>query len=332
MGLPLDPLPLEYDEDRNTVPTEGGQRPGTLRLIAFVAIVTVTPVAIAQSPEFAFVISVMDARGRPVTDLNRTDIRMSENGVVAEVLKVQPYSVPVQLTLAVDNGPLSADALSHYRSGLAGLIRALPSDVEVTLITTSPQPRAVVRPTTDRQRLLRGVNEFAPEAEAPHFTDAIVEFSNRYRTDLEITRRLRSLPVLVMVTTTAPEAVSYEVPAISRAFAFLKQRKAKVYVVSLSGLHRSQGLAPINDNRQAIIGIPLVELTGGRYEALAISNRLATLLPEIGREVAVLHVRHANQLLVSVERAANAAGPLQNLRVEVTRADLTGIVSLDGLP
>ena len=37
-----------------------------------------------------------------------------------------------QLTITVDNGPLSRDSLAHYRSGLTGLIKSLPVDVEVT--------------------------------------------------------------------------------------------------------------------------------------------------------------------------------------------------------
>ena len=81
----------------------------------------------------------------------------------------------------VEAGLLSADALAHYRTGLTALVRALPADMEVTLITMSPQPMMVVRPTTDRIRLLRGVNGFAPQEESPRFTDTLVEFSRRCR-------------------------------------------------------------------------------------------------------------------------------------------------------
>ena len=67
-----------------------------------------------------------------------------------QVVKVEPLAIPMKLTIAVDNGLDSADVLAHYRSGLTGLVKALPPDVEITLITTAPQPRTVVRPTTDR--------------------------------------------------------------------------------------------------------------------------------------------------------------------------------------
>ena len=90
--------------------------------------------------------------------------------------------------------------------------------------------------------------------------------------------------------------------------------------------------ADLNTNRQAIIAIPAVKATRGRYEAIAISNHLNTLLPEMGREIAALHVKHVNQLRVTVERPNKLTGPLQTLHIELSRPGLTGSVSGDGLP
>ena len=286
----------------------------------------------AQGEDFQFIIAVADAQGRPIADLRRDEILVSEQGIAHETVKIEPYRVPVTLTIAVDNGPRSGEALGHYRTGLAALVKALPQDVEVTLISIAPQPRMVVPPTTNRQRILRGVNEFAPEAEAPRFTDALVEFSQRLQRQAEQTRRFDSLPVLVMISTTASEAVSYQVPEISRALGFLQSRKAKVYITTLSTSRAGGGAAQINDNRQALIGIPATELTRGRYEALAASSRLTTLLPELGREIAALHRKHASQLLVTVRRSDEISGPVRNPRIEVARPGLTCQVSLDGLP
>ena len=68
--------------------------------------------------------------------------------------------------------------------------------MEVTLITMSPQPMMVVQPTSDRVRLLRGINAFAPQDESPRFTDTLVEFARRYETELQKTNRIDSVPVL----------------------------------------------------------------------------------------------------------------------------------------
>ena len=296
------------------------------------ALLATATLAAAQSEEFQFIIAVSDAQGRPVTDIQRTEILLLDNGTEHEIVKIEPFRVPVTLTIAVDNGPASREALAHYRSGLAGLVKALPPDVEVTLITTSPQPRMVVRPTTDRQRILRGISGFAPEDARPRFTDALVEFSQREQLEVERTRRLDSVPVLVLVSTTANEAVSYEVPEILKALGFLQWRKAKVFITMTSERQDAGSAAQINENRQSLIGIPAVELTRGRYEALAISSRLATLLPEFGRDIAALHRKHANQILVTARRPPELPGPIKNPRVEVRRPGLVGQVSLDGLP
>ena len=282
----------------------------------------------AQSEEIQLILSVADAEGRPVTDLTRDEVVVSENGVEEDIVRIQAYHLPVKLTIAVDNGPLSREALSHYRSGLAGLVDALPEEVEITLITLSPQPMMVVRPTTDRQQILRGVNGFAPQEDLPRFTDALVEFSQRLEKAFQVSRRVDFLPVLVIVSTTANDAISYQAAEISRALEFLQRRRARVYITVLT----VQAGLQINDNRQALIGIPTAEFTRGRYEALAISNRLATLLPEFGRDIAALHQQHQNQLLVTVKRRKGLTGPLQNPRIELERPGLTGQFSLDGLP
>jgi len=287
---------------------------------------------LAQDEPFSFILSVLDQSGRPVRDLERDEIVVSENGVEAEIEKVEAFTMPVALTIAVDNGPLSADALAHYRTGLTALVRALPADMEVTLITMSPQPMMVVKPTTDRIRLLRGVNGFAPQEESPRFTDTLVEFSRRYETALKETNRIASLPMLLMVSTTVTEAVSYSPEQITRALQFLERRKARVHVVMLNVRRETSPRAAIDDGRQAMIAIPATKVTKGRYETLANSSRLTTLLPEMGAEIAALHGRLVNQLFVTARRQSGRRGPLQNGQIGLTRKGLTGSVSLDGLP
>jgi len=301
-------------------------------VIGFFVAALFLPAIVSAQEAFQFVISALDANGQPVPDLKREDVLFAENGVANEIVKIEPLKIPVRLTIAVDNGPLSRDALSHYRSGLEGLIKALPQDVEVTLITTAPQPLRVVKPTTDRVQILKGVNGFGPQDEAPRFTDSLVEFSKLYEDEFNKKKRFDSIPILVTVSTTATESSSYEVPAVSKALTFLRARRARVYVVMISVRQDVEGLAQINTNRQALIAIPTVKATGGRYEALAISNRLATLLPEWGQEIAAMHRKYNNQTLVTARRQQGLKGPLQNPRIELARPGINGAVSVDGLP
>ena len=309
---------------------EGRARSAVLMGLLVALLVPAT--ALRGQEPFQFVVAALDSSGQPVANLTREDILFSENGVKNEVVKIEPFRIPIRLTIAIDNGPLSRDALSHYRAGLEGLVKALPQDVEVTLITTAPQPRRVVRPTTDRVQIVKGINGFGPQDEPPRFTDSLVEFSEVYEKEFDKTKRFDSIPILVTISTTATEVSSYEVPAVSKALTFLRARRARVYAVMLSVRQDVEAFAQINTNRQALIAIPAVKATGGKYEALAISNRLTTLLPEWGEELATLHRKYSNQLLVTALRQEGLKGPLQNPRIELARPGINGEVSVDGLP
>jgi hypothetical protein len=299
-------------------------------LAGAIAILLASLTAVAQD-QFQFVVSAVDGEGKPVTDLKPEDVLMSENGVNAQILKVEPFRMPVKLTLVVDNGPLSRENLTQLRSGLEGLVKALPSgEVEIALISIAPQPRRVVPPTTDPQRVLQGIKNIGPEEARPRFTDAFVEFSKRFQDELQKTKRVDSLPVLVMVSTTAPQTSNYQPSDLDKALAFLQARKARVYVVMTTARQNAVGFSAINSVSQAIVAMPATKATRGRYETLPDSRQVETMLPEFGAEIAALHNKHYNQLLVTAKR--QATGPLQNPRVELARPGLTGLVSLDGLP
>lgn len=305
-----------------------------MRLTRFAALL-VTALALcevlaAQAPQtFQFAVSASDASGAPVTDLKPDDVVMTENGVRQQIVKVEPLSVPMKLTLVVDNGLDSTDALVHYRAGLTGLVDALPKDVEVTLITIAPQPRTVVKPTTDRAQILRGINGFAPEQAAPRFTDSLVEYSERLQKEAKDRKIAPYVPVMVMLSTTSVQQTSYEPPAVTKAVNFLVSRRARLNMIVMSTrTGQATSAESLNASVQATIGIPVVKATNGRYESLAVSSRLATLLPDWGKDLAALHQRQSNQVRVTVERAK--AGDLQNPRIELARTGLNGQVTIDG--
>jgi hypothetical protein len=299
-----------------------------------VGLLALSSVAVLGQPtQFQFALAAMDASGNPVTDIKLEEVIYTEKGEKGTIQKLEPFPIPLKLTISVDNGSDSANALSHYRSGLAGMVEALPTDVEITLISSAPQPRKVVRRTANRQEILRGINGFAPEQERPRFTDVLVEFAQELDKEMRGKDAKPYIPVLVLVSTTANEQTSYEVAEINKALNTLVQRRAKVFVaITSTRVGDVAAVADINTNRQAMIGLPATKSTGGKYEALAISSRLATLLPEWGKELAVWHKRHANQIRVTVQRPGNLTGPFQNLQVELARPGLVGSISGDGMP
>jgi len=181
----------------------------------------------------------------------------------------------------------------------------------------------------DRAQVLRGINGFAPEQASPRFTDALVEFSERLQREVKDKKIAPYVPVMIMLSTTAGQQTSYQPPEVTKAVNFLVGRRARLNMVVMStrtGQATSAG--SINASVQSTIGIPVVKATNGRYESLAVSSRLATLLPEWGKDLAALHQRQSRQVRVTVERAK--AGDLENPRIELARTGLSGQVTIDG--
>ncbi|MGH9241741.1 MAG: hypothetical protein ACRD3G_27150, partial [Vicinamibacterales bacterium] len=173
------------------------------------------------------------------------------------------------------------------------------------------------------------VNGFAPESERPRFTDALVEWSQRLQKELKDGKTPLYVPIMLMVSTAANESSSYQPNEVQRALEFLVSRRARLYVTVNSTRSGDAGAAAeLNTNRQAIISIPATKALNGRYEAIAIFNRLDTLLPEYGKELAAYAKRLGTQHLVTVQRAGG--GPMEDLRIELARQGLKGAVSTDG--
>ena len=285
----------------------------------------------AQQPAtIQFVVGAVDKNGEPIKDLKPEEVIFNEKAGKGTVAKFEPFALPVKVTIAVDNGNQSSEALPHYRIGLKGFVEAFPEGVEMSIYTTSPQPRAVVRPTTDREAILRGVNGFAPESEAPRFTDALVEWSQRLEKESKDSKIKPYIPVMLAVSTTSAESSSYQPPEVQKWMNNLVQRRARLFVsVNSTRSGDARATADMNTARQVIIAVPYTKALNGRYEAIAIFNRLQTLLPEYGKEIADYHKRLTNQYLVTVQRASNT-GPIEGVTVELAREGVTGAVSLDG--
>src|SRR5262245_22816143 len=93
-----------------------------LPVLAGAVSIVLASIGVAAQDQFQFIVSATDADGKPVTDLKPEEVVMTENGVANEIVKVEPFHMPVKLTLVVDNGPLSRENLPELRTGLEGLV------------------------------------------------------------------------------------------------------------------------------------------------------------------------------------------------------------------
>jgi hypothetical protein len=317
-------------------------------VVAAVAACTAAITLSAQAPgTLTLYLSAMDASGKPVTDLKPEEITMSENGVAGKVTAAEKFSLPIHLTVALDNGPGSAQSLGFYRNGMKGFVDALPEGTEVTVIAMAPTPRMVLKSGTMKDQIAKAINNVAPDENSARFTDTLVEFSQRLDKDNK-DKKLNYAPYLVVVSTTAAEASAYQRGDIEKAMTNFTKYGARLSVAmtttkSSSDLNQRTGTASLNstvsnsddvqdlnNGRQALIAIPLVKATNGKYEALAQPSALEKILPEWGKMVGSIANKQANEYKLTIQRPNGATGNLNNLDMHVTRPGVVGSVSGDG--
>ena len=283
-----------------------------------------------QPNQLLVFISAIDANGASVTDLKPEEVAFTENGAPGKVVSLDRHQLPIKLTIAIDNGRESTTALAALRAGLTGLVEALPADVEVTLITMS-QPQTVVRPTTDRAQITQGISRFAPDSRAvPKFSETLVEYSKSLDKDFR-DKKLTYSPMLLLVSTSAPEIEDIEPDTIQKALNTLQTRGARVSVIMFTTTPtNTESVANMKQGRQALISAPIVKASRGKFETVVAFSRLETLLPEWGKEIATSHTKQANQYRAVIDRPGGATGPLNKVGLRLTRAGVNGSVSPDG--
>jgi hypothetical protein len=273
----------------------------------------------AQQP-FQFFVSMTDASGAPVANLTAADFEVRENGALGKVLAVEPIDWPVKVHLLVDTGVgVGGENLVHVRNGVRGFVEALPEGIEMTLVVTAPQARTLIRPTTDRAAILKAPELLAPDSGGGRFIEALAEASQRIERD-----RSNHFPVVVALASTAAGGGNIVDRVVEQLMQRLQARPATVHVVMLSSATRG----PASGLNAVDIGIAVTKLTGGRYENLAAGQRIATLLPEIGQQVAQSHARQSRQYRITFERP-NGSAPLGNITL-AGRGGMRGRLSFDG--
>ena len=248
--------------------------------------------------------SVADVTGKPVTTLEPADLKVLEGGVEAKIVKVEPVSWPVKVQLLVDNGiGLGGQNIQSLKDGIKGLIEALPDNLEVTIVTTAPQPRFLVRPTTDKAMMIEGLSRLAPDGGAGRFVESMNEATQRIEKD-----KTDHFPVIISSATSSGDANVLE-RDVKRIFERIQKRPTTVHVILLNS---TTGSATGGAN-QTQVGLAVTQATRGRYESIAVPTRLATLLPELGKQVAASHEKQSHQFKITVERPAGKSGELGQL-------------------
>jgi hypothetical protein len=287
-----------------------------------VGLAAVSELVAAQAPkQLQIYASVVDGTGSPAKSVEIGDVQLKEGGAEARITKVEPVNWPVKLQILLDNGiGMGTQNVQQLKNGVAGLLEALPPDLEVTLVSTAPQPRILARATTDRAAVQKGLDLLAGDSGAGRFVESLNEATQRIERD-----KTDHFPLIVSVATTVGDRDTRD-SDVDRIMKRLEERPIMVHVVVLvSGASTSGGGAS-----QTNIGLAVTKFTGGRFENINSPTRIATLLPEIGKQAATAIERQSHLFRITADRPAGASGAFGQITVG-TRSPLSVVgLSFDG--
>jgi hypothetical protein len=260
-------------------------------LVVLVAALFAAPLS-AQKQGQLF-LSVTGPDGKPVEGLTAADVTVTEDGMECKTLKVEPITWPTKVQVLVDNGRSNTSPINPLRDGLKEFFTLMPDGTEVSVYVTAGTPRAIIKGTTDKQKLIDSIALIAPDNGAGMFFDALSEAAERVAKE-----KTPSFGIIMMI---GSDFGSMRV--LDRDYQKLQQnvfeKGITTHVILTVG-----GQGGASGGGQVDVGINVTKLSGGRFENINGSTRLATLLPEYGKLIADSIRRQGNQVRVTYERPA----------------------------
>jgi len=320
------------------------QRLAATALVAGLATIGAAVAAVYGQEQSAIYLLAIDQKGTPLLDITMSDIAIKEDVGPSTVVSVRRFGWPLKVTVLVDNGPRTGEALAHYRAGLKKFFAGLPPDIPVSLIATAPNPRWLFRDTKDRLQVERGVNLITIDEGLGRFSDALVEYADRLDQEFKAVEGPQLppyLPVLVSIATTDQDGSEVRRDANVEMIRSLGKHRVWTTMIMMAAppgrMLATQGGLPAvesNEGQNAQIAKTLQEFTRGRYVPITGTGTSAlssTLLPELSQEISLRYIKQMTQYRIVFERPAGAAGPMKNFSLALkNRPGAKIVLSTDG--
>ena len=308
---------------------------------AVVCAVVALTLGIKAQEQSAVYLVALDNQSLPILDIKPEEIGIKEDAGRGSVVSVSRYGWPLKLTVLVDNGPGTADALVHLRNGLNRLLDGIPRTVPVSLIATAPNPRWLIRESSDLVEIKQAVGRLAPDSQLGRFSDALGEFARRLDTEF---RRVEEglppyLPVLVSITTTNADGSEVLRERNERMLLSLRKHRVWTHMIMVTpgrALNEPGAVSNIgvDEGQNAEIALLVQKVTGGSYTAMSSGGTTAlasNTMPALARQISLRYVKQMTQHRVVFERAAGASGPMKNFELSLANhPGASAIVSTDG--
>jgi hypothetical protein len=293
-------------------------RPIVRVIAAFILAAASAAPAFAQK-QLQIMATVSDPSGAEVATLAPDDIKVMENGQPLTVSKIEPSQRIPKVQILIDNGTgMPSESISDLRKGLQALIDTIPNGVETTIVTTAPQPRFLEKATPDHARLVQAISRLTPDSGTGRFVESIAEAVDRIDKD----KTPDAAYTIVTVGTTLGDSDARD-SDVKKIMTRVGARHTVVYVV----LFNKVGAAALGGAIQGDLGQALGKPSGGRFEQINVPNRLVTLLPEIGQEMAKSLAPGAKQFRIIVDRTAT--GPPSGLTFSLAGGKIASNITVE---
>ncbi|MGE0463670.1 MAG: hypothetical protein AB7Q16_20090 [Vicinamibacterales bacterium] len=254
----------------------------------------------AQATERVLYVSALDAKTRaPVDTLAPGDLRVTEDDVTREVLRVTPATTPMPVAVIVDNQAAAQPTIADLRSALTSFLAAIDGLGPVALITIADRPTILQDYTTDAGQLKAAANRlFAMPDSGATLLDALVEVSRG------LARRESDRAAIVVVT---PELTEFSTLHFSQVLDGLKASGAMMSAVVLQNA-RGSIQNDAGRNRAVVLDRGVKETGGWREDVLtSMSYRqaLERLAAALKKQYRVVYARP--QTLIPPERVRVSA-------------------------
>ena len=294
-------------------------RPAPTTLLAAAILLLAAPTAPAQ--EHTLHVAVADAEGNPVPGLNEEDIVVQWDGENLETTEFEFIDWPVRLTVFIDNGDNASTLVPQAREGLRALLRTLPPEIEIAMLTTSRQPRWITRHTTDRAELEGNIANISPDTgAAATFNDALIEETDRIHDDDD----REYYPVIIMIATDGADLSRSQQGRVDRMVERMVENSVEVHtLLFVSGNALGSG------SMAAGVGEALVPVTRGTFERITVPTAVVDRLEALGRDITRKHGFVSNQYRITYRQPRNPS-PQPAIGVATDRAGLQMMATLDG--
>jgi hypothetical protein len=271
-----------------------------------------------------------------------SDIAIREDLGPSTIVSVRRFGWPLKVTVLVDNGPRTSDALVHFRAGLKKFFAGLPPDIPVSLIATAPNPRWLFRETKDRLQIEKGVNLITIDEGLGRFSDALGEYAERLDDEfkrVEIAHLPPYLPVLVSIATTHQDGSDVRRDSNLKMITSLRRHRVWTNMIMIApgrALTEPGALPAVETDagQNAEIAKAVQEVTRGRYVPMTGSGTSAlssTILPQLAQDIALRYVKQMTQHRIVFERPTGAKGPMKDFALSLLNHPGAKIVlSTDG--